>query len=69
MAGQKVLGDATEVIEHFAADIIVPSVDTVIIELLKLYPNINNMSFVKISIQNSDFDAQKQSLNLPDPRS
>jgi hypothetical protein len=40
MAGQKILGYATKIVHHLAADIIVPSVDAVIIELLKLNPNV-----------------------------
>jgi hypothetical protein len=36
MASQKVLGDTTKIVQHLAADTIVPPVDAIIIELLKL---------------------------------
>lgn len=36
VAGQKVLGDASKIVEHLAADSIVPPVDAVIVKLLKL---------------------------------
>jgi len=36
VAGQEVLGDTTKIVQHLAADSIVPAMDAVIIELLKL---------------------------------
>ena len=47
MAGKKILGSTSEIIELLSANIVVPAVNAVIVELLELSKKFNALSFSK----------------------